>query len=246
MNPHPRADGIVDRQSWLFVRDRDVHGQPLSLFGYHFVSRAEQGVRLDWNKVLGDGSLLIHLNDSHLIPNAYVDGRIVLHHTRNFWQLGSLRADAEIYAFAPWFEPEITVQPPGWLMEYSADGYFPGGMDLSTELMASSVYRRPMSVAPQDYGRRLHAETVVYRRALFIQKYFHVRRLARCSVYLYRPCEEWLVREDLEATYVCGVASVLHEFGQFDFGLQHPAELTFTNGLIYLPNQVDANLRAER
>eukprot|EP00171_Calliarthron_tuberculosum_P019969 IDg19969t1 len=217
----PRLSG-VDRGHWLFVADAAVHQPPRGNHGYHIVAHHERGVRLDWNRVFNTEYFSWPPADYERIPGMLLEGPWAFHHPDSFRRLRSLRTDAELFAFAPWFDPGVVANPPRWLLQYADNGVFPGDMDIRTELVPSVTYRRGICVDVDDFAPRHRRDPVAYCRALYLQRYFHVRRPAIRAVGLEDLCDEWLVCADWEPEYIRRVAGMLLQDVGRDLEARHP------------------------
>lgn len=101
-----------------------------------------------------------------------------------------MRTDAELFAFVPLFDPGVLASLPQLLLRYEDNGFFPGDMDIRTELMPSVTYSRAICVEADNVALRYRREPIAYRRALFLQRYFHVRRPAARADGLENLCDE--------------------------------------------------------
>eukprot|EP00171_Calliarthron_tuberculosum_P023024 IDg23024t1 len=240
----PRPDG-ADRHHWLFVTDNAVHQLPRGSHGYHVVAYHERGVRLDWNRVFTTEHFSTPPSEYDFVPGMVLEGPWAFHHPESFWRLRSLRTDAELFAFAPWFDPGVVASPPRWLLRYADNGVFPGDMAISTELVPSPTYRRSMCVDADEFLSRHRRDPVAYCRALYLQRYFHVRRPASRADGLENLCDEWLVCADWEPDYIRRVAGILLHTDLRDPDVRHPRDLRASLDFMCLPRLLDERFRSE-
>lgn len=193
VTPRPFANGIVYRDSWLFVRDNGAHRRPTGPFGYYEVPPSQATVALNWNQVYNHYLSFVHLDDVPALIGAYPLNIRAFHLPVVFEGLGSVREFAPIYVFAPWFDEGATIERPEWLQEHlSADGFFGGGMAVSHELGELPIYERAMSLRTSDVAQGYLREPEVYLRALFLQAFFLVRRPPADGESIVGLCDEWL------------------------------------------------------
>eukprot|EP00171_Calliarthron_tuberculosum_P001544 IDg1544t1 len=240
----PRLTG-ANREHWLFFTDDVVHQPPLGNDGYHIVAHHERGVRLDWNRVFSTGYFSTPPSNYDDVPGMVIEGPFAFHHPEYFWSLRSLRTDAELFAFAPWLDPGVVSNPPRWLLQYASDGYFPGDMAISVELVPSVTYRRGVCVDIDDFSSRHRRDPIAYCRALYLQRYFHVRRPASRADGIENLCDEWLVCADWEPDYVRRVAGILLQEDPRDLEVRHPRDLRASLDFMCLPRLLDEDFRSE-
>eukprot|EP00171_Calliarthron_tuberculosum_P005535 IDg5535t1 len=232
------------REHWLFGTDDAVHQPPHGTHGYHVVAYHECGVRLDWKRVFATEYFSSPPVEYEYVPGMILEGPWAFHHPESFWRLNSLRTDAELFAFAPWFDPGVVSSPPRWLLGCAENGFFPGDMAISTELVPSPTYRRGVCVEIDEFTARHRRDPATYCRALFLQRYFHVRRPALRADGLENHCDEWLVCADWEPDYVRRVTGMLLQVDLREPNVRHPRDLRASLDFMCLPRLLDERFRS--
>lgn len=163
-----------------------------------------------------------------------------------FTGLGSVREFAPLYDFTLWFDDGVLIERLTWLKQYlSADGIFGGEMDVSLTLVGLPLYEWPISLRTSDVALRVSGGLQVYRRAMFLQSYFHVRRPPADRQSIVGLCYKWLVREDWEPAYTAEIANNLRWLEQQDLpDLDGPAIEPDIDVLCF-PPLLDVGFRAE-
>lgn len=67
----PEATGVIERDSWLFVKDPPVYHRPKGVYGYHGVQAAHLTVLLDWKQVFTHHFPFVPPDEAITLTSAY-------------------------------------------------------------------------------------------------------------------------------------------------------------------------------
>lgn len=222
----------------MFVHHNGVHRRRTDDYGYHIGPASQATVTMDWNMVFNHHWFFIPPDEVNQLTGAYPLNTPGFHPPVAFVGLCSVHELAPLYAFALWFDEGTITERPPWLH----DGLFGDGIVITSDLVAPTLYQREMSLRNSEVAQKLTREPRVYRLAKYLLSYFHVCRSPSDGRSIVGYCDEWLVREDWETTFVLDMASTLEE--QELPNVEGPRVL-FDMSALYLPALLDIGFRDE-